>query len=229
MKNIYIVSGNKGGVGKSWVALTLVEYLHRGGKSVYIVETDDGNPDVLTPFRRHAVDGVSGTTIRMQGSEAVEQFIDAVAQSDADCIVMNAAAGDNKNLGALEVFYSNIEALECDLRILWVCNAEKDGIVALKMFLDATGADMGRITVVMNKISQQDESKFGYLTTSLKESIDAAGGNEMYFPVLPARIATQMRDGKETFAFAAEKNVTNRICAEHFLKNAFSAFERAGV
>lgn len=224
MKNVYLVSGNKGGVGKSWVALTLVEFLKNNGKSVHIIETDDGNPDVLTPFIKHPADGVTGTTIKMDNEAALEQFIDTVVSAEEDAIVINAAAGDNKNLESQETFYNNISELDCELKVLWVCNAEKDGVVALKQFLDSTNAKTESIVVVMNKKSCQDEGNFGYLQSNLYKTISAGGGKKMFFPVLPIRIAQTMRDSKETFNFAMSKNLTNKLCAQQFLKTVFKNF-----
>lgn len=229
MKNVYLVSGNKGGVGKSWVALTLIEYIRKQDKTVHIVETDSGNPDVYTPYVKHEEEGVTGTTINMRNAEALEEFVDAIAGAEADCIVVNAAAGDNENLNTQQVFYENIAELDCELTVMWVCNAEKDGIVALKKFINETNAEKKDIVVVMNKKSTENESAFGYLNTALREEIKNAGGREMFFPVLPVRIAQQMRDAKETFAVAMQKNITNKLCAQTFLKNAFRNFEQAGV
>jgi nucleoside-diphosphate-sugar epimerase len=44
---IYMVGGSKGGVGKSFVALALVDYLQRMNARVVLVETDTANPDVM--------------------------------------------------------------------------------------------------------------------------------------------------------------------------------------
>ena len=44
---IYIVGGSKGGVGKSIVALALVDHLKRRNANIVLVETDTSNPDVM--------------------------------------------------------------------------------------------------------------------------------------------------------------------------------------
>ncbi|MGF6841134.1 hypothetical protein QF001_005001 [Paraburkholderia youngii] len=44
---IYMVGGSKGGVGKSFVTLALVEYLRRTDVHTVLVETDTSNPDVM--------------------------------------------------------------------------------------------------------------------------------------------------------------------------------------
>lgn len=44
---IYLVGGSKGGVGKSFVALALADYLLRRDIHAALVETDTSNPDVM--------------------------------------------------------------------------------------------------------------------------------------------------------------------------------------
>jgi cellulose biosynthesis protein BcsQ len=44
---IYVVGGSKGGVGKSMVALALVDHLQRRNANIVLVETDTSNPDVM--------------------------------------------------------------------------------------------------------------------------------------------------------------------------------------
>lgn len=44
---IYLVGGSKGGVGKSFVALALADYLLRRDIRAALVETDTSNPDVM--------------------------------------------------------------------------------------------------------------------------------------------------------------------------------------
>ena len=44
---LYLVSGSKGGVGKSLVTLALIDYLQRHNQTPMLVETDTSNPDVM--------------------------------------------------------------------------------------------------------------------------------------------------------------------------------------
>ena len=49
-KNIYLVGGSKGGVGKSMVTMSLIDYLQGNGESVVLIETDTSNPDVWKTY-----------------------------------------------------------------------------------------------------------------------------------------------------------------------------------
>ena len=51
---IYYVGGGKGGVGKSMVSLTLIQYLidkYGESKTINLIETDESNPDVGRVYR----------------------------------------------------------------------------------------------------------------------------------------------------------------------------------
>jgi hypothetical protein len=51
---IFYVGGGKGGVGKSMVSMTLVQFLidkYGESKTIHLIETDDSNPDVWRVYR----------------------------------------------------------------------------------------------------------------------------------------------------------------------------------
>ena len=45
-KNIYVVGGGKGGVGKSIVTMATVDYFQAQGENVLLMKSDTSNPDV---------------------------------------------------------------------------------------------------------------------------------------------------------------------------------------
>ena len=45
-KNIVLIGGSKGGVGKSLVTMATVDLLQEAGESVVLIESDTSNPDV---------------------------------------------------------------------------------------------------------------------------------------------------------------------------------------
>jgi hypothetical protein len=54
---IFYVGGGKGGVGKSMVSLTLVQYLidkYGDSKPIHLIETDESNPDVGRVYKVYA-------------------------------------------------------------------------------------------------------------------------------------------------------------------------------
>lgn len=80
----------------------------------------------------------------------------------------------------------------------------------------------------LNLHSTQGENDFAYDKTDFCEQLRAGGVREMFFPVLPKRIADQMRNDKETFE-SISATVVNKLCARTFLKRTFEAFNSVSV
>ncbi len=45
-KPVYMVSGSKGGVGKSIVSMSLIHYLSKRDEKLLLIDADTANPDV---------------------------------------------------------------------------------------------------------------------------------------------------------------------------------------
>ena len=50
-RNIYLVGGSKGGVGKSMVTMATLDYLLDRGESVLLIESDTSNPDTWKAYK----------------------------------------------------------------------------------------------------------------------------------------------------------------------------------
>lgn len=229
MKSVYFVSGDKGGVGKSWVSSALVHVLSENGAGVHIVETDSGNPDVYAPYVTASREGVTGIGVDLDSADGWLALIDTVeALPDGTAIVIN--HGARGLMGAVEhgaVFFNNISALGVSLKALWVINCEKDGLVALKNFMQVCGN--AQVFVVMNGFFGA-QSKFSqYLESSLRKSVLDGGGQELFFPVLPERVASKMRNERKHFGALDDLPISNRLASKTFLDTVAERFSAAGV
>ena len=52
MNKIIMVGGGKGGVGKSTVVFSVVDFLLSKGEKIVLVETDDSNPDTYKSLNK---------------------------------------------------------------------------------------------------------------------------------------------------------------------------------
>lgn len=224
MKKVYLISGDKGGVGKSWVATALVEYLKECGKTITIIETDMSNYDVGAPYTLHPESGISVVGIDLTKQKGSELFLDTVLETESDCIVINSRATGNDFVESQIAFYENLAELDCDLTVIWSMFSEKDCVVALKKFCDGSKVDYKNVIVSLNLHSTQGENDFSYHRTDFCEKMRAGGVREMFFPVLPKRISEQIRNDKETFESASISTV-NKLCAKTFLKRTYEAFK----
>lgn len=156
-------------------------------------------------------------------------MIDVIeSQADETAIVINHGARGNR--GAIEygaVFFDNLQEIGVDLKILWVLNAEKDGVVSLKNFKKICGN--AGIYVVMNSFFGPQAKFEVFLTSDLRKEILASGGNECFFPTLPERVASRMRNERKHFKCLDAMPISNRLAGKTFLQAVAERFETAGV
>ena len=87
-KNVYMIGGGKGGVGKSFVTMALLDYLIEKQEPVYAVDTDTANPDVWKAYNRI----VETETINLDMVDGWIHLVN-VCEVNRDCaIVINTAA-----------------------------------------------------------------------------------------------------------------------------------------
>ncbi|MDR1508099.1 MAG: hypothetical protein LBS53_00495 [Synergistaceae bacterium] len=135
---IYYVGGGKGGVGKSMISLTLVQYLidkYGETKTLHLIETDESNPDVgrvywgKMPVTNAILDEDEKGWILM--SSLIEQSRDTL-------FVINSAA--RSNMGIRKHGRNFTAVLESgkvpyNLVTLWPMNRQKDSVNLLEDFL----------------------------------------------------------------------------------------------
>ena len=76
-KNIYLVGGSKGGVGKSIVTMATIDYLQTLGETVLLIESDTSNPDVYKAYR-------DSTRAELLDLDEADGWIQLVNLCDAD-------------------------------------------------------------------------------------------------------------------------------------------------
>ena len=137
---IFYVGGSKGGVGKSIVALTLVQFLiDRYGdvKTVHVIETDESNPDVGRVYRGK----VPVTSILLDEKENGWITMATLMEKSADTLfVINSAARSNLGIARNGANFSAVlesGGIPYDLVSFWPMNRQKDSVLLLEDFLRA--------------------------------------------------------------------------------------------
>jgi len=135
---IFYVGGGKGGVGKSMVSLTLVQFLidrYGDAKTIHLIETDESNPDVGRVYKSK----LPVTTAILDEKEDGWIFMADVIEKSRDALfVVNSAARSNmgirkngRNLTAVlesgKVGYNFVA--------FWPMNRQKDSVTLLEDFL----------------------------------------------------------------------------------------------
>ena len=225
-KKIYMVSGNKGGVGKSFFSLCLIEYLIKKGEKLSIIEVDTGNPDVALTYEGTDIDVQSVDTLKAESP--LVDLVTAIENTKNDFIVINTGARDNCTIEELKPFYDCIQEIASDFRVFWLVLSGEIGIVALENFLEATGLDKGKLTVVMNFYVTKILNNFAFNSSGLKNEILAAGGSEMILPAMAIRLSDWLLNS-HTRMSEAKITLVNKICIEAHMKEVAKNLGKIGV
>ncbi|KVA51613.1 protein mobD [Burkholderia cepacia] len=195
---IYLVGGSKGGVGKSFVTLALVDYLQRTDINVVLVETDTSNPDVMKAVHAE-IECASCNLDDVSGWIDFVNFCDT--HRDAIVVVNTAArsqAGVEQYGGTLA---SALDELARRLVVLWVINRQRDSLELLLKF----GATFpNAITYVVRNGYFGSPDKFTlYRDSQLRNAVEAQG-QSLDFPDLADRVADELRSQRLSVGRAAQ-------------------------
>ncbi|MBE2967039.1 protein mobD [Burkholderia cepacia] len=195
---IYMVGGSKGGVGKSFVTLALVDYLQRTDIDVVLVETDTSNPDVMKAVHAE-IECASCNLDDVSGWIDFVNFCDT--HRDAIVVVNTAArsqAGVEQYGGTLA---SALDELARRLVVLWVINRQRD---SLELLLKFGAAFPNAITHVVRNGYFGSPDKFTlYRDSQLRNAVEAQG-QSLDFPDLADRVADELRSQRLSVAKAAQ-------------------------
>lgn len=207
-KNIYLVGGSKGGVGKSMVTMSLIDYLQGNGESVVLIETDTSNPDVWKTYGKET----KGELVNLEEADGWIKLIN-ICGDDANkdsTIVINTRAANNQGVQKYgETLNSTLEELGRTLVALWVINRQRDSLELLKDFRDALPNAL--VHVVRNGYFG-DESKYQlYNGSKIRAAVEDKGGKSLTFPDMADLLADDIYTKRMTIAKAsADLPIGNR-------------------
>ncbi|WP_179403792.1 P-loop NTPase [Burkholderia guangdongensis] len=196
---IYLVGGSKGGVGKSFVALALADYLQRREIHAALVETDTSNPDVMKAVQNE-MRCIAYSLDDANGWIGLVNFCDE--NRDA-VIVVNTAA---RNQAGVAQFGATLAGTLGELRrqlvVLWVINRQRDSLELLNAF-SRTFPDAITHVVRNGYFGTPDQFSL-YQVSQLRKTIEAKG-HSLDFPDLADRVADELRSQRLSISEAAKK------------------------
>lgn len=195
---IYLVGGGKGGVGKSVVALALVDYMQRRGVKTVLVENDTSNPDVM----RAVHDEIECASFDL---DTAGGWIDVVnycdVHRDAAVVVSTAARNQDGVTRYGTTLGSTLAELGRRLVVFWVINRQRDSLELLRQFSE-TFPD-ATMHVVRNGLFGAPERFVLYRDSKLRKAIEAKG-RSLDFPELADRVADDLRSQRLSVRKAVE-------------------------
>lgn len=137
---VWLVTGNKGAVGKSVAAKSLIEWLHSREEPVTVVEGDRRTPDVAAVYETSRSTGETGSEIAcrsfdLQIEEGWPQFSDYLCTADEDGVLISGHVVTNlpdsiteRAMLYFERFVHLVQAYGFKVRVLFVMNTLPDGL-----------------------------------------------------------------------------------------------------
>jgi len=196
---IYWIGGSKGGVGKSMLTVSTLDYVLERGDKTLLIECDTSNPDVWKAYK----DLVSAELIDLDEADGWIHLVNTCDTHRDSLVVVNTAARNNvsvKNYG--QTLDSSLEELGTKLVALWVINRQRDSLELLKEFMEAV--PKADVHVVRNGYFG-DERKFElYNASKIREAIEGRGGKSVTFPDLADRVADDIYTKRLALSAAAK-------------------------
>jgi hypothetical protein len=202
-KNIYLVGGSKGGVGKSIVTMATIDYLQTLGETVLLIESDTSNPDVYKAYR----DSTRAELLNLDEADGWIQLVN-LCDSNPECVVVvNTAARNNRGVSAYgETLNSTLTELRRRLVTLWVINRQRDSLELLKQYRDAFPPSANTAVHVVRNGYFGDEAKFElYNGSKVREAIEERDGLSVTFPDLADRVSDDLYSRRMSIAVAAKE------------------------
>lgn len=209
---IIMVSGSKGGVGKSLVSMSVLDLI---GVAATLIETDTSNPDVAKAY---------ASTNAMQAINLDERagWIDLVNLADATeaPLVINGAARSVDGLKNATILGGALEELGRELIVLFVMSRTRDSLELLADHRDILPASVAKTWAVLNSYFGTPEKFTRYMDSNQRREIEAQTGT-LVFPDLADRVVDQLNHERLTIAKAAEiMTIGNRMELQRWRKAA---------
>jgi len=197
--SVHFFHGDKGGVGKSFVAQSFVDWLATRGIAPLVIDSDMRNPDLARMFPDVAV------PIDLRQHEGWLELLSLLHESDREQVVVSLPAGIGAEMTAeLPAFFDGLRELGRDATLLWVLARTPDSINLLR---SATAAFDGqaRAMVALKNLFFGDPAKFGRWNESrTRTAFEDAGGVVVEFPELLDRLVDQTATANPPVAFSAK-------------------------
>jgi len=197
-KNIYLIGGSKGGVGKSLVSMATVDYLQQRDQDVLLVDADTSNPDVWKAYK----DIVRTDLLDLDQADDWIELINLCDNNPDSVVVINTAARNNKGVSAYGTTLNNtLTDLKRKLVTLWVINRQRDSLELLKEYMDAIP---DTIVHVLRNGYFGEERKFELYNGSKRRAlVEERGGLSLTFPDLADRVSDDIYSKRLNIASAA--------------------------
>jgi hypothetical protein len=194
---IIIVSGSKGGVGKSLTSMALLDYFATNHRYMKLIDADINNPDVLRCYGKAA----EGELLDLGDVEGWIRLVNLCDATPFKTVVVNTPAQSNvavsKHVGIL---LDSLRELGRPMITLWVINRQRDSLELLKDYMEHTDSKL--VHVICNGYFGEQQKFELYRDSALRETVAGLGGKSLFLPDLADRVTDELYGKRSTLAEA---------------------------
>lgn len=200
---VVLVSGSKGGVGKSLVSMAVLDLI---GPTSVLVETDTSNPDVAKAYE--TMNEVHPLNL---DNRAGWMSLTDLCETNSSPIVINGAARSAEGLKFVAQFVETLRLLDRKLIILFVMSRARDSLELLADHREALPKNVAETWAVLNLFFGEADQFQRYANSNQKKELEATTGT-LLFPDLADRVHDQLINERLTISAAEQKmNIANRV------------------
>jgi len=186
-KEICIVGGGKGGVGKTVVSIGVIDTLLACGLVPLLIEADTSNPDVWKMYKNE----IACECVDLDDANGWIDLINVCDRNPESIVVVNTAARNNRGVAAYGATLSNTLAeLDRKLLTLWVINRQRDSLELLGEYMNALAGT--KLHVVRNAYFGAQEKFELYNNSKIRAEVEKTGGQSLTFPDLADRVSDDL-------------------------------------
>jgi hypothetical protein len=215
-----MVSGSKGGVGKSIVTMAMIHYLETHNEKILLVDADTTNPDVGKSYGK----SVETRYINLDERDGWMDLVNCLAEQQDHNVVINtpARSGEGVKLHGM-LLTESLAEISRDLVTLWVINSQRDSLQLLKEYLDTVSSGT---THVLRNLYHGPERKFELYNNSRIRAAVEVQGKTFNFPDVADRISDQLHSERLTIQKVIETApVGNRAEVNRWVKECATIFD----
>lgn len=203
---LIFIHGDKGGVGKSFVAQALINYLWLRGEKIAVIDADTRNPDVSRMFDLQ----FECFRANLRSENGWMDVMNFVLKHPGYHIVLNTPSGIGEHMKAdMEAFadFLSSQDIAAELELWWVMNIQHDSVNLLNTAYQSYGQYFKKIRVVCNlHFSNGNSSKDGpfvlWNESVLRANLENRNGMTLYFPGLHIRVVQKIFSSVKVMPFS---------------------------
>jgi hypothetical protein len=209
---IILIGGGKGGVGKSLLSMTVVDFLSCTERAPFLVETDTSVPDVFKTYQAET----GGELVNLDEREGWIELVNLAEHKPERTLVINTGARNQTGVGNFGKTLSKaLPHLKRKLVVFWLIDRKRESLELLSDFLQAIPD--AEVHVVRNMYLGTEKKFELYNGSKMKTAIESKGGRSLNLPELADRVTDAMNKGRLTIERAvAELSLGDRMELERW-------------